>query len=590
MAGQGSGKRPGRPRAAARNSARGFASQRLPRKNDFSIGRRSFLAMASFAACSVVFTGKILFLQVIDDDRYLARAEATRERKYPVPAKRGTIYDRNGIVLATSTETRNVYADPRFVEDPAAVCAKLAQHLGGSVQEYEQLIRNPSSESFVYLKRQVDMAVVDTLKADLAELELTGVFYEQSYRRDYPNGQIAGQVVGVCDVDGNGITGLELQYNEQLKGKDGYYWGEVGYKGTPIPDGVIEETDAVDGADIMCTLDVKMQAAVEQALAEGCEKLDTKDGTAVLMDAATGEVYAICSLPYMDPNDLAHADRESPSIKAITQAYEPGSVFKTVSALTLLETGTMTPQSEIYCPETIDADEYTVKDSHDRPAATMTLREILNQSSNVGISLSVEKMGFRPLYNNILKFGLNEPTGIDYPGESKGYMAEFKNWSRIAGYNITFGQGISVTPLQLTRFYAMIANDGVATTPHLLLEYPKTQEMPEYETKTVVTDEEALANIKSMLRTVVTDGTGKVANIDGFDVCAKTSTAEIADPEKGGYKKEVYNLAYAGFIDNSTSKLVCFVGANNVYGMRQTGDIFKAIMTTAIDQYSITPE
>lgn len=590
MAGQGSGRRPGRSSRAVRSNARSFAAQRLPRKNVFDISRRAFAILGVFALLSVVFTGKILFLQVIDDDRYIARAEATRERRYPIPAKRGTIYDRNGIVLATSTETRNVYADPRFVTDITAVSAKLAQHLGGSVQEYEKLIRNPSSESFVYLKRQVDMDVVEALKADLAELKLTGVFYEQSYRRDYPNGEIAGQVIGVCDVDGNGITGLELQYDEQLKGTDGFYWGEVGYRGTPIPDGVIEETDAVDGADIMVTLDVKMQAAVESALAQGCENLQTKDGSAILMDASNGEIYAICSLPYMNPNDLAHADKESTSIKAITQAYEPGSVFKTVSALTLLETGTMTPQSEIFCPETIEADEYTVKDSHDRPAATMTLREILNQSSNVGISLSVSSMGFRPLYNNILKYGLNDPTGIDYPGESKGYMAEFKTWSRIAGYNITFGQGISVTPLQLTRFYAMIANDGVATTPHLLLEYPKTQEAPEYETEVVVTDEEALANIKSMLRTVVTDGTGKVANIDGFDVCAKTSTAEIADPEKGGYKKEVYNLAYVGFIDNSTSNLVCFVGANNVYGMRQTGDIFKAIMTTAIDQYSITPE
>ncbi len=590
MTGLGGNKRPSRSSRSGRSSARSFASQRPPRRAAFDIGARVTAVLFIFVAMSVLFTGKILFLQVVDDDRYIARAEVSRERKYPVPAKRGTIYDRNGIVLATSTETRNIYADPRYVEDLEAVCAKLAQHLGGSVDDYRKLIQNPSSESFVYLKRQVDMDVVEALKEDLSAMKLTGVYYEKSYRRDYPNGEIAGQVVGVCDVDGNGLTGLELQYDEQLSGQDGFYWGEVGKRGNPIPDGTIEETAAVDGADIMVSLDVRMQAAVESALAEGCENLDTKDGSAVLMDASTGEIYAICSLPYMDPNDLAHADKESPTIKAITQAYEPGSVFKTVAALTLLENGAMTPDSEIYCPETIEADEYTVKDSHDRPATTMTLREILNQSSNVGISLSVDSMGFRPLYNNIQKYGLNEVTGVDYPGESKGYMAEFKNWSRIAGYNITFGQGISVTPLQLTRFYAMIANDGVATTPHFLMELPKTQERPEYETETMVTDEEAIADIKSMLRTVVTDGTGKVAAIDGFDVCGKTSTAEIADPEKGGYKKEVYNLAYVGFIDNSTSNLVCFVGANNVYGMRQTGEIFKDIMTTAIDQYSITPE
>ena len=189
----------------------------------------------------------------------------------------------------------------------------------------------------------------------------------------------------------------------------------------------------------------------------------------------------------------------------------------------------------------------------------------------------------------IHRYHFTEQTGVDYPGEAAGTVLDFDHWSKIAGYNISFGQGIAVTPVQMTRFYATVLNDGVMCTPHFLISKPQSGEVPEYATEQVTEDEEALANMRSMLRSVVTDGTGVAAATDlaGFEVCGKTSTAEIAS-EEGGYKQGVYNLGFCGFIDNSSSNLVCFVGANEVEGMRQTTQIFNDIMASAVKQYNIT--
>ena len=217
----------------------------------------------------------------------------------------------------------------------------------------------------------------------------------------------------------------------------------------------------------------------------------------------------------------------------------------------------------------------------------MTLRQILDNSSNVGISLSVEKLGFTELYNKIVKYNLNELTGVDYPGEGLGSLLPREQWAKITGYNISFGQGVSVTPLQMVRFYGALINDGVEVTPHFLVEKPLSDETPAYATEDVVDNKEAIPTITSMLETVVSSGTGTGAQIEGYRVAGKTSTAEIA--EEGVYKKDVYNLCFTGFLPDSSSQLVCFVGANEVPGGGNVSSVFKDIMAFAIDRYKIMP-
>ncbi len=575
------------PGAAAPASARGRDRANAPRAvsalAQAADSNRASLVVVLFALLALAFLGRLVYLQVIVADEYSARAEETRTVSFETTPRRGTIYDRNGTVLATSVDATTIYANPAEVEDPAAEAAQLAALLGGEAADYEKKLSQEST-TFVYVKRQADVDVA----AQVKELGLAGVYFIADTRREYPCGQIGGQVIGFCNVDGEGITGLELQYDDILSGTPGTYSAERGQNGIPIPGGVHEETPAVDGQDIMISLDIELQEYVEGRLAQGAADLSATGGTVVVMDGGTGEIYAAATLPYLNPGDMSTAEAGADQLKAVTQAYEPGSVFKTVSTLTLLETGSMKPDDTLFCPAVIEADGYKVSDAHERDDATFTLREILDQSSNVGISLAVENMGFDKLYEHIKTYNLNEPTGVDYPGEASGTLQPFENWAKITGYNVSFGQGIAVTPLQITRFYGALVNDGVQVTPHFLINKPTTGETPTYATEDVIANKEAIPTMVDMLKTVVTDGTGKAAQIEGFSVAGKTSTAEVA--EGGTYKDDVYNLCFTGFLADSSSQLVCFVGVNEVPGAGNVANVFKDIMTCAIDRFKIVPE
>lgn len=544
---------------------------------------RASVLVVFFALLALLFFGRLFYLQVIVSGQYSAMAQETRTVSFDTTPRRGTIYDRNGTVLATSVDATTIYANPAEVDDPAGEAAKLAEVLGGEAADYQEKLSQEST-TFVYLKRQADVEVA----AQVKQLGLKGVYFIADTRREYPCGRIGGQVIGFCNVDGEGITGLELQYDDVLSGTPGTYSAERGQNGIPIPGGVHEETPAVDGQDIMISIDIQLQEYVEERLEQGAKDISAEGGTAVVMDGGTGEIYAAATLPYLNPADMSTVEEGADQLKAVTQAYEPGSVFKTVSTMALLETDSMKPDDTLFCPAVIEADGYKVSDSHERDDATFTLREILDQSSNVGISLSVEKMGFDKLYDHIKTYNLNEPTGVDYPGEASGTLQPFDKWARITGYNVSFGQGIAVTPLQITRFYGALVNDGVEVTPHFLINLPQTGETPTYATEDVIANKSAIPTMVDMLKTVVTDGTGKPAQIEGFSVAGKTSTAEVA--EGGKYKEDVYNLCFTGFLADSSSQLVCFVGANEVPGTGNVAGVFKDIMTCAIDRFKIMPE
>ena len=566
-------------------SHRSSTEGRVSALSDFADSSKFKIIFIVFVALALVFFARLFYLQVIVSDEYSSQAQASRTISFDISARRGTIYDRNGVVLATSVDATTVYCDPSEITDVSYAAAKIAETLGGKASDYTDVLDSDTA-TFAYVKRQADVEAA----AKLEQLDIAGIYFIEDSRREYPNGAIGGQVIGVCDVDGNGLTGLELQYDEILKGTPGTYSAQRGRDGTPIPGGVTEDVPAVDGQDIMISIDIKLQDSVEQALKAGVEdpRIAGEKGTSVVMDAATGEIYAICSLPYLDPTNREEAESDAFNLSPVSQAFEPGSIFKTVSTMAVLENKVMSPEDTLFCPSAIQADEYEVSDAHDRGDETMTLRQILDKSSNVGISLASEKLGFSKLYDAIIRYNLNEATGVDYPGEASGYLLDYTDWALITGYNVSFGQGISVTPLQMTRFYGALANGGVEVTPHFLISLPQTGEHPTYPTEQVITDSEALDDIKSMLRTVVTDGTGKDAAIEGLDVVGKTSTAEVA--REGVYVKGLYNLCFTGFIDNSSSQLVCFVSANEVYSEASVASIFHDIMADAVDQYKIVPE
>lgn len=564
---------------------------------------RAFVPILIFAALALIVFFRLFYLQVIVAGEYSEQAEEARLVSIDVDARRGTIYDRNGTVLAISVDATTVYCNPSEVNDAGRAAQLLSETLGGQIADYLGTLTQ-SNLSFAYLAQKIDVEVAQDLKAKLDEAQVKGIYFLDDTRREYPNGQVGGQIIGACEIAVDeesgteyysGISGLEAYYDDILSGTPGRYVAERGQYGVPIPGGVHEDTPAVDGQDIVISLDITLQGYLEERLAQGVADIEGTGGNAVVMDAGTGEIYAAASTPYFNPADRSVVEEGATQLKSVTDLLEPGSIFKTVSTLAVLETGTYGPDDEIFCPSYITADGYTISDAHARGDQTMTLRQILDQSSNVGISLAVEEMGFKELYDHIVKYGLHKSTGVDYPGEGEagtdalGYLVPFDEWSRVTGYNVSFGQGISVTPLQMTRFYGAIINDGVACTPHFLITKPQTGENPEYATEQIVENTSVLPTMIDMLKTVVTDGTGTAAAIDGFEVAGKTSTAEIYDEENGGYRKGVYNICFTGFLADSSSQLVCFVGANEVPGDRVVTPVFKDIMTTAIDRFKITP-
>ena len=564
---------------------------------------RAFVPILIFAALALIVFFRLFYLQVIVAGEYSEQAEEARLVSIDVDARRGTIYDRNGTVLAISVDATTVYCNPSEVNDAGRAAQLLSETLGGQIADYLGTLTQ-SNLSFAYIAQKIDVEVAQDLEAKLDEAQVKGVYFLDDTRREYPNGQVGGQIIGACEIAVDeesgteyysGISGLEAYYDDILSGTPGRYVAERGQYGVPIPGGVHEDTPAVDGQDIVISLDITLQGYLEERLAQGVADIEGTGGNAVVMDAGTGEIYAAASTPYFNPADRSVVEEGATQLKSVTDLLEPGSIFKTVSTLAVLETGTYGPDDEIFCPSYITADGYTISDAHARGDQTMTLRQILDQSSNVGISLAVEEMGFQELYDHIVKYGLHKRTGVDYPGEGEagtdalGYLVPFDEWSRVTGYNVSFGQGISVTPLQMTRFYGAIINDGVACTPHFLISKPQTGENPEYATEQIVENTSVLPTMIDMLKTVVTDGTGTAAAIDGFEVAGKTSTAEIYDEENGGYRKGVYNICFTGFLADSSSQVVCFVGANEVPGDRVVTPVFKDIMTTAIDRFKITP-
>ena len=563
------GERPARGRGSSRSSARPSrppraarpvrASGRPAAAVDFnSNSNRVFLPILAFAVIAALFVLRLASLQVIAAPAMASEAENARMSYDWIEPRRGTIYDRNGVVLATSVESTTIYIDPVEVDDADATAQVLVDVLGGQKSDYLEAITAPNTR-YAVVKEKADVAVGDALKERVRELSASGgsregmdfgIRYKTLWKREYPNAQVGGQVIGVCTLE------TDAENNREY------------YKG-------------VSGLELYIT---------------------ANGGSAIVMDGGTGEIYAAASLPLLNPADRTNMEADAPKLKCVTDLFEPGSIFKSVSAMAILEAGTMTPDTELFCPSSIEADGYVIGDAHERGDATYTLRQIMDQSSNVGISLATENAtvgdvsGFRNLYNKINEYNLHTKTGVDYPGEGEagteylGNLLPFDDWSKVTAYNVSFGQGLSLTPLQITRFYGALVNDGVECTPHFLLSKPQSGETAEYGSDTVIKDKKAIDDLTSMLKTVVTEGTGKAAAIDGFNVAGKTSTAEIYDEKNGGYRKGVYNLAFTGFLADSSSQLVCFVGANEVPTDGVVTPIFKDIMTTAIDRFNIYPE
>ena len=529
---------------------------------------------------------RLVVLQVGDHRALAAAGLRQRVRPTDLPAERGAIVDRTGAPLAITLEARDVYADPRYVTDPVGQAVKIARVLHLRPREVERKLRTDGA-TFVYLGRQVDVAVADRLEA----MALPGIGFLDVPKRYYPAGPLAPQVLGFVGVDATGLAGLEFEYEDLLAGTPGTRTVELDGDGLPIANGLEVVEPAVAGRTLVTTLDREVQYLAQEALRRAVKQNHAKGGTVLVMDARSGDVYAMASYPWFDPNDFVHADRTAVRNRAVTDMFEPGSVNKIVTAAAALESGAVGPHDVFQVPWWMRVGGYTVNDSHEHPVQEMTLGDIVAHSSNIGSAMVAERVGSPELASVLARFGYGSPTGVGFPGEAGGVVPELFDWTDITRTTVSYGQGISMTPLQMAAVYATVANDGMWVQPRLVRGTSdraggEVDEAPSAPPRRVLSEQTA-SMLTRMLASVVETGTGGAAQIPGYQVAGKTGTArKLVD---GRYVRR-YMASFAGFLPASDPRVVIVVSIDEpstVYGGVAAAPVFSEIARHVIQRLAI---
>lgn len=526
---------------------------------------------------------RLAFLQVGDQRSLSAMGMQQRVRTIDLPAERGEIMDRNMVPLAITVEATDIYANPEYVTDPIAEAARIAPLLGLKSRDVEQALR--SDGTFVYIARQVDKDVANRVET----LGLPGLGFLPVPKRYYPAGALAPQVLGFVGVDDTGLAGLESQYDTALAGTPGTRTTELSAAGLPISSGVDTVEEPVAGVNLVTTIDRQMQFQVQTALQRAVEANGAKGGTVVVMDPHTGDVYAMASYPWFDPNRFGDANPELWRNRALTDAFEPGSVNKIITAAAALETGAVGLDERFHVPASMQVGPFTIHDSHVHPVETMTIGDIIAESSNIGAAMVAEQVGSTELANYMERFGYGKTTGTGFPGETAGVMPDA--WDDVIRATVSYGQGVAVTPMQMAGVYATIANGGTWVAPRLVRGTEgaggSLREAPPAKMREVVTP--ATADLLTrMLAYVVQDGTGIEAAIPGYQVAGKTGTSRKLNAY-GNYE-ERYMASFVGFLPAGRPSLVIAVSIDEpdtVYGGVAAAPLFQQIARYAIQRLGI---
>lgn len=567
--------RPLDPERAARERER--TEQKV--ENTF-MSRRAFV-FGAFGAGLLGAVWKLADYQLINVDRYRKEADVRRLLSQTLFAKRGTIYDRNGNVLAMSVECQNVYVNPKLIKSVDKAVSAIVDVLGLEASDVRALCT--ADTTFNYIKRQVDQEDADRL----AEMNVAGIEFEQTIKREYPYGNIASQVLGVVNMDNEGVSGLESYYDDILRGENGSIVRERARDGSYIAGGAYEKTPAKDGVDLVLALDVNIQMTAEQAMAQAVSDAQAKYGSAVVCDPTTGEILAACSSPTYDQSDLANARTEDMNLRVVTDAYEPGSVFKTLVAGMGIDAGVVTPDTSFTVPAVVKAGDDNVRDVDSRDyTETMTLREILRRSSNTGMILVGQKIGTDTFASYLKRYQLGTATGVDFSGESTGIIKERDQYDGASLAAMSFGQALAVSPIEILRAETGIANGGIMSVPHFLKS--KQGEEVDWSSKQErCISKEAADAVVSMMETVVAEGTGQAAQIEGYTIAGKTGTAERAG-SSGGYQQGNNMASFLGFVSPADPKAMAYITLDGTANMSSFAITpFKTIMQEAITALGI---
>jgi len=549
------------------------------------------LLIALFAMVSV----KALELQILDRERAVKIARKQHHGTSTLLPRRGKIFDRNGKELAVNIDVKSIYANPKKVTKPSETAKILSEKL--NLSQKKILNRVSSDKSFVWIKRLADSESVE----ELQNLDITGLGYIPEPKRIYPNGHLLGQVIGITDVDSIGIEGIEYHYDSLLTGKTRKITLKRDARGHKILNDPSEiqdiDQDKTSGHDIVLTIDSQIQYIVERQLKEGIEEVGGEKGMAIIMNPETGEVLAMASYPFLDPNNFSKFPEVNRRNLPIWYAHEPGSTMKVFLASSALDDKKVNPNSKFNCENgRRRIGSAVIRDI--KPRGTLTVAEIVKYSSNIGASKIGELLGRDKYYKYLNKFGFGKTPGIGLPGESSGILAAPRKWGPIELATISFGQGISVTSLQLVTALSAIANGGYLMKPYVIEKIVGPdgnvieQNSPEVVTRVISYD--TSYQMKQIMQGVVENGTGKKAQIPGFSVAGKTGTAQIPNPKSGGYYSDRYIASFIGFAPVEDPEIVMVVVVEaprkKTHGGSVAAPIFKQIAEKVLFHMGISPK
>ena len=532
---------------------------------------------------------RLFQLQARDQHQLTSLGEGQRLQTVQLAASRGTIFDRNGVDLAVSVPQTTITADPRLIKDPAGYAAVLAPVVGVDQTALENRLAAPNS-AFAYVARKVD----DPTAAKVRALGLTGILFVPESKRFYPSDRLAAPVLGFVGTDNNGLGGLEYLYESTLRGKAGRLQVERDPQGNAIPGGAHRVRASQRGQDLVLTIDRYLQFKTEQVLTEEVARAGAKGGMAILVDVRTGDVLSMATVGGVTDTEPARTAAATALSAPVATAYEPGSTNKVITMAAAIQEGVVEPTTEINNVGSsirVGDKDYEDVESHQ---STMTVADILRESSNVGTIKIAALLGKERFDRYLRAFGFGHTTTLGLPGESAGTLLALANYNDTSMGSMPIGSGISVTAMQMLDVYTTIANGGVARSPRIIAATldadGKRHDDPLLPTHQVVSAETA-AKVTAMLTGVVNSGTGVKAQVAGYTVAGKTGTARKAPYDTPPYK---YVASFVGFAPAENPRLAAIVvldepRGGSYFGGDVAAPAFSQIMQEALRVERVPP-
>jgi cell division protein FtsI (penicillin-binding protein 3) len=529
-------------------------------------------------------------IQIFKAKGLAKKAEYDYSKYITVKGERGQIFDRNMNKLATSIDAISITACPSKIKNPGAVAKTLSKILGINRKKLQKTLA--SQRMFARVARTISP---DQAK-QIRQLNLAGIYFENASKRFYPNRNLSAQVIGFTGAENSGLEGLEFKYNSVLEGSS------LKIKFKKDGNGRILDLDKkkraeLKGNSIVLTLDKKIQFLSEQILKKTVKDHQAKSGIALVMRPQTGELLSIAHFPQFNPNNFKGYNRTLFRNRAVTDAFEPGSAMKVFTAAAALEKG-FAPKSIFFCENgTYKIGTFTIHDTH--PHEWLSMNQIIKFSSNIGAAKIGKNIGNKALHNYLIAFGFGNKTQIECPGETSGTLLPYQKWSKIDAGAISFGQGVSVSAIQLISGISAIANNGWLMKPMLIKKIISNngKDLKLYHPEKIkrVISSKSASQIKRMMRFVVEkEGTGRKAAMDGYTVCGKTGTAQKALENGRGYSKNNYTSVFTGFAPEDNPELAILVAIDEPRKQYYGGDVaapaFKTIMAESFNYLNIPPE